>query len=69
MQMIKTVSHSSESEFDKEVNALIADGWSVDLSTYRTAGYGFSYASKASISPSQHNADKGCYNSVILTKS
>ncbi len=63
---IKTVCQASEEKFDTQVNNLIAAGWKPDLSTYRTAAWGF--ASSGNVGGDLFKTHEGCYNSIIMTK-
>ena len=58
---IKTVSNTSEAKFDEQVNELLAQGWNLNISTYRASGW--AHAEGPTTSPAH-----GAYNSIVLTK-
>ena len=58
---IKTISSTDERSFDSQVNQAIADGWTINLETYKATSW-------AHAGNESEMGRHGCYNSIILTK-
>jgi len=65
---IRTICEASEEKFDAKINTLMDGGWKPDLSTYRTAAWGFASTNPDGDGERMSVKHEGCYNSIILTK-